>query len=129
MGAAGFACDGYDLKLVKRREARTKRRGGILTAAASPPVHEHRWGDDERFVETYSQISGPRCTTFDWGGGTRTLYLIMGVRDVINVRATGGDSEIEEHERSPEVPKRYRRREGRRQEEVLATSSRRMAIK
>ena len=105
VGAAGFACAGYDLRLVNEEsgeEAKTGERGILTIQPPLPPGFMSTvWGDDERFVETYfSDFPGLTLySTFDWGVQDEDgYYFIMGRSDdVINVAGHRlGTREIEE---------------------------------
>ncbi len=105
VGAAGFACAGYDLEIVNEEsgeEAEAGERGILTIKPPLPPGFMSTiWGDDERFVETYfSDFPGRMLySTFDWGlRDEEGYYFIMGRSDdVINVAGHRlGTREIEE---------------------------------
>jgi propionyl-CoA synthetase len=103
-GSAGFACAGYDLRLLEEdtgSEIGDNERGVLTITPPLPPgCMTTIWGDDQRFVDTYFR-DFPRevYSTFDWG--TRDEeghYFILGRSDdVINVAGHRlGTREIEE---------------------------------
>jgi propionyl-CoA synthetase len=104
-GSAGFACAGYDLRLmheVSGEEVGPGERGILAIKAPLPPgCMSTVWGDDERFVETYFSDfpGGELYSTFDWATQEEDgRYFIMGRSDdVINVAGHRlGTREIEE---------------------------------
>jgi propionyl-CoA synthetase len=104
VGSAGFACYGYDIRLMHEEtgeEASTDERGILTIKPPLPPgCMSTIWGDDERFVETYfSDFPEQLYSTFDWGVRSGDgYYFIMGRSDdVINVAGHRlGTREIEE---------------------------------
>jgi propionyl-CoA synthetase len=104
-GSAGFACAGYDLRLMHEEtgeEVGPGERGILAIKAPLPPgCMSTVWGDDERFVETYFSDfpGGELYSTFDWATREEDgRYFIMGRSDdVINVAGHRlGTREIEE---------------------------------
>ncbi|MGI8649437.1 MAG: propionate--CoA ligase [Rubrobacter sp.] len=104
-GSAGFACAGYDLRLMHEETGEEVGAGerGILTIKAPlpPGFMSTVWGDDKRFVETYfSEFSGGNLySSSDWATKEEDgRFFIMGRSDdVINVAGHRlGTREIEE---------------------------------
>jgi propionyl-CoA synthetase len=103
-GSAGFACAGYDLRLLDEntgKEVEPDERGVLTITPPLPPgCMTTIWGDDQRFVDTYFRDFPQEVySTFDWG--TRDEdghYFILGRSDdVINVAGHRlGTREIEE---------------------------------
>ena len=105
VGSAGFACYGYDLRLVHEEtgeEVDTDERGILTVKPPLPPgCMSTVWEDDARFVETYfSDFPEQQLySTFDWATkDDEGYYFIMGRSDdVINVAGHRlGTREIEE---------------------------------
>ena len=103
-GSAGFACAGYDPKILGEdtgNEVGANERGVLTIAPPLPPgCMTTIWGDDARFVDTYFR-DFPRqvYSTFDWATRDEDgYYFIMGRSDdVINVAGHRlGTREIEE---------------------------------
>jgi len=104
-GSAGFACAGYDLRLVHEEtgeEVEQSERGVLTIKPPLPPgCMTTIWGDDERFIETYftSVPEKQLYSTFDWATRDEEGYYFMMGRsdDVINVAGHRlGTREIEE---------------------------------
>jgi propionyl-CoA synthetase len=104
-GSAGFACAGYDLRLVHEETGEEVEQGerGVLTIKPPlpPGCMTTIWGDDERFVETYFTGFPEKqlYSTFDWATRDEEGYYFMMGRsdDVINVAGHRlGTREIEE---------------------------------
>lgn len=104
-GSAGFACAGYDVRLVheeKGEEAGAGERGVLTITPPLPPgCMSTVWGDDERFINTYfTNFPDKRLySTFDWATRDGDGYhFIMGRSDdVINIAGHRlGTREIEE---------------------------------
>jgi len=104
-GSPSFPAYGYDLKLLRERdasEAGAKEKGVVAIAPPLPPgCLSTVWGDDERFVRTYFSTFKSKMvyTTFDWGIRDKDgYYFILGrTDDVINVAGHRlGTREIEE---------------------------------
>jgi propionyl-CoA synthetase len=104
VGAAGFPCYGYDVRLMHEetgKEVQTGERGILTIKPPLPPGNMSTiWGDDERFVQTYfSDFPGQMYSTFDWGlRDEEGYYFVMGRSDdVINIAGHRlGTREIEE---------------------------------
>src|SRR5918998_6325477 len=104
-GSAGFACAGYDLRLVHEETGEEVERGerGVLTIKPPlpPGCMTTIWENDERFIETYftSFPDEQLYSTFDWATRDEEGYYFMMGRsdDVINVAGHRlGTREIEE---------------------------------
>ncbi len=103
-GSAGFACAGYDLKILNEdtgAEVGANERGVLTIEPPLPPgCMTTIWGDDQRFVDTYFRDFPQQVySTFDWATRDEDgYYFIMGRSDdVINVAGHRlGTREIEE---------------------------------
>ena len=92
VGAAGFPCYGYDVRLMHEetgKEVGAGERGIVVLKPPLPPgTMSTVWGDDRRFVETYfSDFPEQVYSTFDWGLRDEDgYYFVMGRSgDVIDI--------------------------------------------
>jgi propionyl-CoA synthetase len=104
-GSPSFPVFGYDVRLLRERDAEEAGPGEKAVVAVAPPLPpgcmSTVWGDDERFVKTYfGTFKGKQVySTFDWGiRDADGYYFILGrTDDVINVAGHRlGTREIEE---------------------------------
>jgi propionyl-CoA synthetase len=105
LGSPSFPVYGYDVRLLRERDAEEAAPGEKAVVAVAPPLPpgcmSTVWGDDERFVKTYfDTFKGKQVySTFDWGiRDADGYYFILGrTDDVINVAGHRlGTREIEE---------------------------------
>jgi propionyl-CoA synthetase len=104
-GSPSFPAYGYDLRLLRERDASDAAADEKGLVAIVPPLPPGClttvWGDDERFVKTYFSTFPQTLvySTFDWGiRDADGYYFILGrTDDVINVAGHRlGTREIEE---------------------------------
>ncbi|HYC48139.1 MAG TPA: propionate--CoA ligase [Burkholderiales bacterium] len=104
-GSPSFPVYGYELKLLRERDAKEAGADEKAVVAIVPPLPpgcmSTVWGDDERFVKTYFTGFKDRLaySTFDWGirDNDGYHYILGRTDDVINVAGHRlGTREIEE---------------------------------
>src|SRR5499427_2411156 len=105
LGSPSFPVYGYDVRLLRERDAEEAAPGEKAVVAVAPPLPpgcmSTVWGDDERFVKTYFGTFRDRqvYSTFDWGirDDEGYHYILGRTDDVINVAGHRlGTREIEE---------------------------------